>query len=37
MKKYLVLLLLTIPLLSWAQFDFETRYFTIDATSLPEV
>ena len=37
MKKHLILLLTLLPLLSWAQFDFETRYFTIDATSLPEV
>lgn len=37
MKKILVLVLTLLPLLSWAQFDFETRYFTIDATSLPEV
>jgi hypothetical protein len=36
MKKYLLLVLL-LPLFSVAQQDFETRYFTIDATSLPEV
>ena len=37
MKKYVVFTLLLLPLLSWSQYDFETRYFTIDETSLPEV
>ncbi len=37
MKQYLVLIFLLLPLISWSQYDFETRYFTIDETSLPEV
>jgi len=37
MKKYVVFILFLLPVLSWSQYDFETRYFTIDETSLPEV
>lgn len=37
MKKNLVFIFLFIPILSWSQYDFETRYFTIDESSLPEV
>ncbi|GEQ87255.1 hypothetical protein ULMS_27630 [Patiriisocius marinistellae] len=36
MKKLLFLGLL-LPLMAWSQNDFETRYFTIDAESLPEI
>ena len=36
MKK-LVLLLFLLPVVAVSQYDFETRYFTIDASSLPEV
>ncbi|GAB5400255.1 MAG: hypothetical protein Aureis2KO_18400 [Aureisphaera sp.] len=36
MKK-LCLLLLLLPVLGWGQYDFETRYFKIDATSLPGI
>lgn len=37
MKKFVFIILFLFPIFSWSQFDFETRYFTIDATSLPEV
>lgn len=37
MKKIGLILLLLLPLLASAQYDFETRYFTIEATSLPEI
>lgn len=36
MKKLLFLIFL-IPILASAQYDFDTRYFKIDATSLPEI
>lgn len=36
MKRFVYLLVL-IPALSWAQYDFETRYFTMDAEALPEM
>ncbi|MGJ8665769.1 MAG: hypothetical protein ACSHW7_05340 [Patiriisocius sp.] len=35
MKKLFLFLLF--PLMAWSQNDFETRYFTIDAESLPDV
>ena len=37
MKFFLFSLLIFLPLLLTAQADFETRYFKIDATSLPDV
>lgn len=37
MKKIICIVLLFIPLVASAQFDFDTRYFTINATSLPDV
>ena len=37
MKKRVLFLLIMLPLFSYGQFDFDTRYFTINATSLPEV
>ncbi|MBX2827377.1 MAG: hypothetical protein KTR22_04410 [Flavobacteriaceae bacterium] len=36
MKKLCYILFL-LPILAWSQYDFETRYFTIDATSLPSM
>jgi hypothetical protein len=36
MKKQVLFLLILLPLFSYGQFDFDTRYFTINATSLPE-
>ena len=36
MKKQFLFLLILLPLLSYGQFDFDTRYFTINATSLSE-
>ena len=36
MKKQVLLLLILLPLFSYGQFDFDTRYYTINATSLPE-
>jgi len=35
--KYLVYLFIFIPIVAIGQFDFETRYFKIDAQSLPEM
>jgi hypothetical protein len=35
MKKQLLLLLSLLPLFSYGQFDFDSRYFTINSTSLP--
>ena len=37
MRKYFLYIVLFIPILTWAQYDFETRYFTIGENSLPEV
>jgi len=37
MKRYLLVLLISIPFFASAQFDFETRYFTITADALPEI
>lgn len=37
MKKIICIVVLLLPLLASAQFDFDTRYFTINATSLPDV
>ncbi|RMA58911.1 hypothetical protein BXY75_2293 [Ulvibacter antarcticus] len=36
MKKQLLLLLMMLPILAIGQYDFDTRYFTINATSLTE-
>ncbi|MFT4849425.1 MAG: hypothetical protein ACI83B_001967 [Sediminicola sp.] len=36
MKKQVLMLLILLPLFSYGQFDFDTRYFTINATSLTE-
>ncbi len=37
MKKIGLFVLFLLPMLASAQYDFETRYFTIKATSLPEI
>ncbi|GHC58163.1 hypothetical protein SAMN05421855_104144 [Ulvibacter litoralis] len=37
MKKIICIVVFLLPLLASAQFDFDTRYFTINATSLPDV
>lgn len=37
MRKCLVLLVMFSPFFVSAQYDFETRYFTMDESSLPEV
>ena len=36
MKKQLIFILIILPVLAQAQFDFDSRYFTINAASLPE-
>ena len=36
MKKRFLFILAFLPLIAVAQFDFDSRYFTIDETSLPE-
>jgi hypothetical protein len=36
MKKTVLLLSFLLPILATAQFDFDSRYFTINASSLPE-
>ena len=37
MKKIALLILLCLPVVGLAQYDFETRYFTITADALPDV
>ena len=36
MKKLALIILILLPMLATAQFDFDSRYFTINASSLPE-
>lgn len=37
MKIFLLFLIVILPLITYGQNDFESRYFTIDATSLPVI